>query len=154
MTPAQAAVRFGWGLVLGGGLGLLYGFLRPLRRRHQLLPDTLFIAAAFYAWLILSFPICQGDIRLGITAALPIGGILWEMTAGRVLRPVFCLFWKVVFRIFSILSLPFKKIIGFFLNFLKKVFAYIKKWVTIGWNIRRHRRESGGDKHDHRQQEV
>lgn len=145
--PAVAAVRFGWGLVLGLGLGAVYGFLRPLRRRHSVLPDLIFVAAAFYGWLVLSFGICQGDIRLGTTAALPLGAVLWDRTAGKLLRPVFSLFWRIILY-------PFRKILGLFCKISKKVFAYMKKWVTIGWNICRNRHGNGGGPGDSKREKV
>ena len=145
--PVLAAVRFGWGLLLGMGLGLVYGFLRPLRRRHRAVPDLIFVAAAMYAWLVLSFGVCAGDIRLGTTAALPVGLVLWEWTVGRLLRPIFFLFWRVIL-------FPFQKIIQIFLKISKKVFAYMKKWVTITWNICRYRQGSGGETHDRQREKI
>lgn len=145
--PGLAAVRFGWGLALGLGLGLVYGFLRPLRRRHRAVPDLIFMAVAFYAWLILSFQICEGDIRIGTTAALPIGMVLFECTLGILLKPVFFLFWNVIL-------FPIEKIVEIFLKIMKKVFAYMKKWVTIGWNNCRNRHRSGGDPHDRQRKKI
>ncbi len=138
MSAAVQAVRFGWGLVLGVGLGAVYGFLRPLRRRHHLPADGLFLLAAFYAWLVLSFQICAGDIRPGITLALFLGAILWEIAPGRLIDPLFSLFWKVIYRILTILFLPFTKIFAIFLKILKKVFASMKKSGTMYKRIRRH----------------
>ena len=54
-APADAAVRFGWGLLLGASLGLFYGFLRPLRPKRTTLADGIFLLAAFYLWLLLQF---------------------------------------------------------------------------------------------------
>ena len=119
-APSLAAARFGVALLMGGGLGLIYGFLRPLRPRLTTLADLIFVGALSAAWLYLSFAVCQGDIRLGYTAGLGLGAMLWELTAGRLLRPVFAIIW-----------LPFQKIFHFFCKFLKKLFASIKKWVTI-----------------------
>lgn len=107
--PALSALRFGAGLALGAALGLVYGFLRPLRTRRSAPADLLFMAAAFYAWLVLSFAVCRGDIRLGITLALPLGALLWENTAGRLLRRPFRLFWQGVAAAVGLLMLPFKK---------------------------------------------
>ena len=98
--PAQEFLRVGWGLALGAGLGLWYGFLRPLRRRWDAPADLLFVAGALYAWLVLSFAVCQGDIRIGYTAALILGTVAWEATVGRWLRRPFALFWKGVGAIF------------------------------------------------------
>jgi hypothetical protein len=148
-APLQAAVRFIWGLGLGSGLGVLYGFLRPLRPRWTAFTDLLTVAAALWAWIWLSFGICRGDIRLGATAALGLGAFLWELTAGRLLRPVFRLFWQGVQGIFSIFFMPFQKILQIFSIFLKKVFASVKKMGTIYWNSRRqHRRRSGGNHYE------
>ena len=60
--PTLAALRFGYGLLTGAAAGFLYGFLRPLGRRHRNLADFLFVCAAFYLWLLLSFRLCRGDI--------------------------------------------------------------------------------------------
>ena len=45
--PALAAQRFGLACLLGGGLGLCYGFLRPLRPKRTALSDLLFLPALF-----------------------------------------------------------------------------------------------------------
>ncbi len=62
-TPAEAAARVGLSLLWGAGLGLYYGFLRPLRPRHTTLSDLLFLPALLWAWLQVCFGICRGDIR-------------------------------------------------------------------------------------------
>lgn len=92
-TPAETALRFGVAIALGGGLGLCYGFLRPLRPRHTTFADLVFVAVAFWVWLYLGFAVCRGDLRLGYTAGLVCGGFAWELTIGRLLRPVFYGFW-------------------------------------------------------------
>ena len=46
MTPAVAAWRLGCSVILGGCLGLFYGFLRPVGRRHRLLADVTFALGA------------------------------------------------------------------------------------------------------------
>ena len=122
MTPEQAAYRFFWGLMLGAGLGLLYGFLRPLRRRVCWPADILFVGAAFYAWLYLSFAVCRGDIRIGITAALAIGALLWELPLGKLLRRPFAWFWRLSSRMISFLCSPFQKFFQIIMVFFKKVF--------------------------------
>ena len=99
-APAQAALQFAQGLGLGLCLGILYGFLRPLRRRRAALGDLIFIVAAFWAWLQLSFGICRGDIRMGYTAAPLLGLWAFDRVLGRYLQPIFRFFWKIL----SILS--------------------------------------------------
>ena len=43
--PEIAGLRFGISYLIGMGLGLYYGFLRPLRPRHTMLSDLLFLPA-------------------------------------------------------------------------------------------------------------
>ena len=120
-------------LVLGCGLGLLYGFLRPFRPRW--LGDLIFMAALFYGWVYLVFGLCGANPRLGYTVFLLGGCLLWDSTFGLLLRPVFSSFWKYFSRTFHRIWEPFKntrKKIGIFINFL---FARSKKWVTIKCNL-------------------
>ena len=63
--PLTSAYRFAIACLLGCGLGLWYGFLRPLRLRHPHISDLLFLPGAVYAWLLLGFQICRGDLRPG-----------------------------------------------------------------------------------------
>ena len=107
-TPQTAFSRFCVAVAMGLGLGLYYGFLRPLRPKHTHLSDFLFCLGGFWAWIYLSFGVCLGDIRIAYTAGLAVGGFLWEITLGRLLRPVFQKFWFVVGKIFSFLTYPLK----------------------------------------------
>ena len=132
ISPALSAARFAIAVLMGMGLGLIYGFLRPLRPRLTALADLIFVLAAAAAWVYLGFAVCLGDLRLGYTAGLIIGGIGWEMTIGRLLRPVFWGIWW-----------PLRKIFRFFNNFSKKLFASAKKWVTIYWSKNHHRTAKG-----------
>ena len=112
--PVLDARRFGIACLLGLGLGLYYGFLRPLRPRHTALSDLLFLPGLFYSWLWLSFAVCQGDIRLGYCMGLLVGALVFEQTVGRWLRPVFRLFWGGIGKIYRHIS-------GFLKKFLKKM---------------------------------
>ena len=146
-TPALAAGRFGIACLLGGMLGVLYSFLRPLRPKGTTLADGIFLLALFYAWLQLGFRVCQGDLRMGYTAGLFLGILLWEMTAGKWLRPLFFGFWGAVDRVIQWLFRPVKK---FFLKNRQKaknVFASWKKWVTMIKNNRRNMRRTSGGTH-------
>ena len=105
--PTQAAGCLLWALALGAGLGVVYGFLRPLRPRLTHLADLLFVVVAFYAWLYLSFAICHGQIRLAGTLGLAAGCVAWESTVGRALRPVFFGFWRLLW-------VPVEKIVKIF----------------------------------------
>ena len=100
-APETGAVSFLWACLLGAGLGILYGFLRPLRPKATWLADGFFVAAVLIVWLYLSFGICRGDIRLSYTAGLFLGAAVWEMTAGKWLRPVFRGFWRMISRIWT-----------------------------------------------------
>lgn len=107
--PAQDGYRLLCALLLGAGLGIFYGFLRPLRPRHTVLSDLLFLPAMGYAWLYLGFAVCRGDIRLGYCMGLILGGSIWEFTLGRWLRPVFFGFWHGISRILHGILDCFKK---------------------------------------------
>ena len=115
ISPAEAAWRFLPALALGCGLGVLFGFLRPLR--HKLLPDLLFAAASLQCWVYWSFGVCQGDLRPAYTFAMLGSIFLWDMGPGRLLRPVFALFWRKIFQLWGFLLMPLKK----FLQKLKKL---------------------------------
>lgn len=108
--PAEAARRFLLACLLGAGLGLFYGALRPLRPRHTVLSDLLFAPAMIWAWIYLSFGVCAGDIRLGYNAGLLLGAVVWEATVGKALRPVFRAIWKSLAELWGLVTLPAKKI--------------------------------------------
>lgn len=126
-TPALAASRFLMALGVGAVLGLIYGFFRPLRPRLTHLCDLLFVVICFFAWIFLGFGLCQGDLRFGYTAALFLGGFGWELSFGKLLRPV----WRGFWHFLGIFLLPFKKIFAFSRISAKKLFAKCKKWVTM-----------------------
>ena len=142
--PAQDGRRFLIACLLGLGLGLVYGFLRPLRRRRPVLADLLFLPVMGYIWLYLGFAVCRGDLRLGYCAGLPTGGIIWEVTVGRLLRPVFDLFWKGIFRIFQGFFRIFGKIFKKIQKNLKILFALWKKCYTIVKTNRSNKQRNNG----------
>lgn len=112
MTPETAAYRLVCALTLGAALGLLYGFLRPLRPKHTVLADGLFLLGVFWVWLYYNFALCGGDIRLGCCGGLLAGGLAWERTAGRWLRPVFWWFWLKIQALWRLTLFPVKKFSG------------------------------------------
>ncbi len=134
-APGIAAVYWLRTLAVGAGLGVVYGFLRPLRPRLTVLADGLFAAALFCGWVYMTFGICGGDSRLGCTAALFLGILAWEATLGRLLRRAFSLFWQAVGGFFRLCMLPAKKIFQFFMKFYNFLLAKRKKWVTIEGTI-------------------
>jgi hypothetical protein len=134
--PSVAAYRLLCALLLGIGLGVFYGFLRPLRRRHKHIADFLFILALFPAWIYFAFAIAGGDLRFGYTAGLLGGILLWEATFGKWLRPVFAAFWRFIYKIYRFFTMPFRKIFKILAKIAKFLFATAKKWVIIKWNNR------------------
>ena len=143
--PALDGWRFLCACLIGLCLGFFYGLLRPLRPRHPWLSDLLFLPLMGYGWLYLSFAICRGDIRLGYSIGILLGVVVWEITVGKWLRPVFRGIWKLISRIWRVFWWPFEKIFKIFHKNAKKLFALWKKWFTIIWTNRRHRqRENGG----------
>ena len=142
--PALAFRRFLLGCAIGLILGILYGALRPLRIRHPVTADLLFCPFLFYGWLYLSFAVCRGDIRIGYTASLPLGMILWICTGGKLFAPVFSGFWWLISKIFRGIFWPFEKIFKKICKILKKLFALWKTWFTIIWTNRRNKRRRNG----------
>ena len=124
MTPPLISARqFGWACLLGAVLALYYGFLRPIRPRT--LGDLLFLPAALWGWCYLSFAVCRGDIRVGITLGLLVGFFLFDITLGRWLRPVFSGFW----RGFATLWGGFFRLVR---NFFKKLWHFRKFFLASG----------------------
>lgn len=143
-APALAAGRFLRCLAVGLALGFCYGFLHPPRRRMTALADGIFVVMVAAGWIYCGFGICQGDLRLGAAAGLLLGILAWEMTVGRLLRPIIGEIWKIP----GILFRPFAKILDFFRKNAKKHFASGKKWVTINWCKHHHRHiNKGGARH-------
>ena len=122
MIKRVLALALALTMLLGCGLGLFYGFLRPLRPKRTALSDLLFLPAMGYAWLYLGFAVCRGDLRLGYFSGLALGALAWESTIGKVLRPVFSGFWRIF-------ALPFQKISHFFKKYSKNYLHSAKKWL-------------------------
>ena len=131
ISPAVAAGRLVMCACLGLALGLFYGFLRPLGQRHRHLADLLFLPVLFAAWVYAGFGICQGDLRPGYWLGLAGGAVLWDQTAGRLLRRVFNGFWQVIFQILGFPRWIMKKFLRKILKKAKNIFASGKKSGTI-----------------------
>ena len=134
-APAAAAGRFAAAVLLGLAAGLLYGFLRPLRRRRNWAADLVFLAGLTALWVYHSFAVCRGDIRLWGLLGLLLGCRIWDVTVGRLLRPLFSWFWGALRGIFKVFLWPFTEILKIFPVFVKKLFASGKKSGTIKWNF-------------------
>ncbi len=117
-APALAAHRFVCCCLLGAALGVYYEFLRPLRPRHTLAADALFLTGCVWVWLIMSFRVYRGDLRLGYSAGLLAGGIVWDLAFGSLIAPIFSGFWKFVRAILGFALLPAKKIFRICKNFI------------------------------------
>ena len=129
MTPAVAFHRLVAALGLGCLLGLWYGFLRPVRPRW--LGDLFFVMALCYGWLVLSFGVCRGDIRLGYTAAIGLGAVAFDRGPGRLFRGPFRWFWGLVGRCFRLFINFFQKI-GYTLSYPHQLPSVSK--LTMGAN--------------------
>jgi hypothetical protein len=134
ITPEITLQRFAIALFLGAVLGVYYGFLRPLRPRFTTLSDLAFLPALFWVWLYHSFAVCGGDLRLGYSVGLLLGGLAWEMTAGRLLRPVFRGFWRGIGRVTAFFLTPVKKFFKKTAKSSKFLLATVKKACTIKSN--------------------
>ena len=88
-APQTGAVRFCAAALIGVALGIFYGFLRPLRPKYTTLADGIFLLGVYYGWIWWAFGICEADPRPVGLFAMALGGVGWEMTAGRFFRPVF-----------------------------------------------------------------
>lgn len=147
-APAVAAGRFLAACAVGAAVGLLYGFGRPLRPRLTHLWDGITVIAALLGWIYIGFGICRGEVHFGGTAGMLLGAFAWECTVGRLLRPVFFGFWRVLWKILAFLWMPIEKIFIFFRKIFKKLFAFRRKWVTMEGDIgRKQKRRPGGVKH-------
>ena len=125
--PATSSRYLLAALAVGALLGLIYGFLRPLRTRCNAPADAIFVLCAAAACLYLGFGVCGGDLRLGLWVGMTLGGFLWESTVGLLLRPVFALFWQGIFRIFRFPLAIMKK-------FYKKCAIFAKKHLHLKKN--------------------
>ena len=144
MNPAQAGIRLALACLLGCGGGVLYGFLRFFRPRW--LSDLILGWGIFRLWLQLSFSICDGDLRMGYTLAFLLSIFVFDRTAGKLLRPLFSGFWRLIWRLLRGVYYPFGEIFKKIRKISKKIFAMRKKWVTIKWNwYSQHKKSEGGN---------
>ena len=123
LTPAVSAFRLLTSILLGGALGILSSFLQPPGRKHRHLMDLIFSLGTVWVWIYHSFAVCRGDISIWYTLSLFLGCFLEEITAGRLLRPVFDLLWRPVWKLQAFLEKIFEKTA----IFLKKIFTSGKK---------------------------
>lgn len=124
--PALDGWRFLWACGIGLVLGMYYGFLRPLRPRHTIVSDVLFLPALAYGWLYLGFAICRGDLRIGYCLGILLGIVAWELTVGKLLRPVFAGVWRGISRIYRGLGRLFRRIFEKIKKITKKYLQYRK----------------------------
>ena len=125
--PALDGWRFLWACGIGLVLGMYYGFLRPLRPRHAVVSDVLFLPVLAYGWLYLGFAICRGDLRIGYCLGILLGIVAWELTIGRLLRPVFAGVWRGISRICRVLGRIFQ-------SFFQKIQKITKKYLQYRKN--------------------
>ena len=112
-------------LLLGCCLGIVWGFLRPVRPRW--LSDLFFLGALWWVWVYLIFGLCGADPRLAYTLTLLGGCFLWDFAFGSTLQPLFSGFWQGFFRFFDTISTP--------IRFLcKKLRVFGKFLFAMGYN--------------------
>ncbi|MCD7859716.1 MAG: hypothetical protein LUH51_06035 [Firmicutes bacterium] len=148
MTPAAALRVLGWAAGLGAALGAVYGLLRPLRGKCAALADAVFVLAFGWAWLVLGFGICAGDLRLAPVAAMALACLAFDRTVGRLLLPVFSTLWRPIFFLLGLPCRLLQKTLQKFYKFMKKVFASLKKSGTMLGD----RFYAGGAPHGRKQQ--
>ena len=119
--------RFLTACLLGAGLGFLYDLLTALPRRFRHIGDGIFIMGLFACGIYLGFAVCEGDLRPAYSAGLFIGATGWHYSIGKLLRPLFLRFFRLLTHCFSIIFRPFKKLFAFIPVFFKKTIALIKK---------------------------
>lgn len=143
MRPGIELTRFFLSLCTGGVLGICYEFLRPLRPRHTLTADLLFILAASYGWLYIGFAVCDGDLRIAYYTGMIAGILLLIPPSHRLLSPIFRGFWNLC----GVLLTPAEKILRKTRNFKKIFVASGKKMVKIKENTLSNRQHTtGGDR--------
>lgn len=132
MSPGLMAWRLGRCILLGAAVGVGADLLFPLRRRSCLLADVLWGGWILWIWLVISFCICRGDIRMGYSAAAFLGALGWRLAVSPVLRPVLNGIWELAAGFFGMPVKLSKIILKKTKKFLKKLFPTGRKWVTIG----------------------
>ena len=137
--PSIVAQRFLIACLLGCALGIYYEFLRPLRKKWTNLSDIAFVAGAFWVWLYLGFGVCEGDLRFGFSVALLGSSILFVVTIGSLLKPLFSIFWRMIGHILGVFAYPIKQFYKNIRFFSKFLFARVKKWGTM----KKRRKERG-----------
>ena len=142
--PAEDLRRFLFACLFGLGLGLLWDFLRPFRQKRPNLSDGLFLLVTGQVWLYLGFSVCKGDLRLGYSLGLLLGGFVWEITLGQLFRPVFLGFSRIITEIFSFFALPMKKFFKKIAKNAKFLLATGKKAVTIKCKHQNQHKKKGG----------
>lgn len=130
MTPGEGGRFFLCSCLAGAGLGLFYGFLRPLGARHRHWADGLFCLGAGAVWLVLGFGVFRGELRPGLFLGLPVGSLLWEWGPGVLLGPVWQEFWGCIW-----------KILGIFPWVRKKVWIFLKFPLSIWRKIEYNRKQ-------------
>ena len=100
IPPAESARRLIAAALFGCALGLVYGFLRPLRKKSAAFGDVVFLLVFLFCLVELDFGVCGGDLRPWELSMVLLALTVWELTAGRLLRPLFFGFWGAIAGIF------------------------------------------------------
>ena len=107
MSPwAQMALSLGAGL----GLGMAFGLLAPLGRRHRHLADGIFLLLCAGTWIRVCFGAFGGDLPPACISAAAAAGIWWNRTARRKPDPLFRRFRQFFPGFFPVFRRQNKKI--------------------------------------------
>ena len=107
MAPAVSSqlLWFALAIGLGGVLGLLYDFLRALRRRVPFLTalaDLFFLLTAFLSLVAMGLYLCGGDLRLFLLPGCAVGMAAYFFLLHRLLYPLFAVFWRMIYKFFQL----------------------------------------------------
>lgn len=133
---------------LGAVLGLVYDFLRALRKVKSFNTLEVFFQDIIYFLIISPVVFCYelsltgGEIRAFVFIALILGFLIYRFTASRIIFKILLIFFKAYFwffirtkslfyKIFDWIFLILNKIYDFFSSFFEKTRIYGKKVLKM-----------------------
>jgi hypothetical protein len=126
--------QFLWAVLLGMTCGLVYDFLRGLRRTTRgltALSDGLFVLYVLAGNCLLLLYVGKGAYRIFFPIAITSGAALWFFTLSVPCLAIFTRFWRLLLWPFRLFGRILKKIIRKMKKFSKKGFSRRKKSGTI-----------------------
>lgn len=148
---SQQLALFLRSILLGGTLGLVYDLLRALRRLGGKTWGTLLDALyCVFAVLAVFFFVLAGDgeLRIFVLAGIVGGGVLFFCLLSRPLRPLWDFWLDIFLSPARLIRDVAKKLTIIFKDFYKKLFSFIRNWITMNvthWRRRKKREPEKGD---------